>query len=109
MVTTNNAFNTLDLLDDYADGSGKDPFSIRYDLVDQIEIDHIITLSFEFFCRLDKVAFVVYGKPDWAEVLSVYNRRGAILLEEAPGSSVKLPTLQSLYKLFRDVGKEFER
>jgi len=109
MITTNNAFNTLDLLDSYAEGFGKDPFSVRYDLVNQLEVSTTVTLSFESFCRLDKVAFVVYGKSDWVEAVSVYNGRGAVLLEEVPGGAVNLPSVKSLYSLFNNVDRVFGR
>jgi len=109
MVMRNKAFNTLELLDDYTDGSGKDPFSIRYELVDAMEAGAVITPAVEFFCRLDKVATAVYAKPEWAEVVSVYNRRGAILLEEEPCQAVLLPSMQSLYRLFESVAFWFRR
>jgi hypothetical protein len=109
MVTQNNSFNTLELLDEYTDGSGKDPFSIRYELVSQLETQQVITPALEFFCRLDKIAFAVYGKPAWVEIVSVHNRRGAILLEETPGEQVSLPSMKSLYRLFENVAAEFGR
>jgi len=108
MITTNNTMNILDLMDTYPDGSGKDPFSVRYELIGQLEVTRTVTPSFEFACRLDMVAGEVYGKPDWAEVLALFNNRGAILLESKP-KRVKCPSLRSAYRLFDEAAKLFGR